>query len=144
SANVGRLNWPMIRKFESLVFISMIVAIPFFAFRVVDVTSTNLAVKQTAVDLVKDLIRAKDISKEFGLTVTVSGHPSSTEGQYAYVIQNGNRTIEEVLLPRGVSIIGAITFNDQGVPNSRGSFTITKGWKTQHVFVSSEGIATMD
>lgn len=140
----GSLDWPLIRKFESLIFTSMIVAIPFFAYRVVDLTSTQLAVKQTAVDLVKDLVRAKDISKEFGLAITVSGRPGENKKPGAYLIQNGERTIEEVVLPKGVSVLGAITFDEQGVPSSRGTFTISKGWKTQHVNIGADGIASLE
>ncbi len=141
----SRLDWPLIRKFESLIFASMVVAIPFFAFRVVDLTSTNLAVRQTGVDLVKDLVRAKDISKENGLSITVCGRPASPSEGTAYLIQNGNRTIEEVLLPKGVNVVGSVTFDETGTPTIPGaSFTISKGWKSSHVTLTREGIATME
>lgn len=140
----GNLDWPLIRKFESLVFTSMIVAIPFFAYRVVDLTSTQLAVGQTSLDLVKDLIRAKEISKDFGLSITVSGRPRQESKPAAYLIQNGERIMEEVALPKGVSVLGAVTFNEQGIPNSRGSFTISKGWKTQHVDVAADGTTSVE
>lgn len=141
----SKLDWPLIRKFESLIFASMVVAIPFFAFRVVDLTSTNLAVRQTGVDLVKDLVRAKDISKENGLSITVCGRPATQNEGTAYLIQNGNRTIEEVLLPKGVNVVGSVTFDDTGTPTMPGaSFTISKGWKSSHVTLTREGIATME
>ncbi|MBX9947535.1 MAG: hypothetical protein K2Y39_00095 [Candidatus Obscuribacterales bacterium] len=140
----SKLDWPLIRKFESLIFASMVFAIPFFAFRVVDLTSTNLAVRQTGVDLVKDLVRAKDISKENGLSITVCGRPATENEGTAYLIQNGNRTIEEVLLPKGVNVVGSVTFDDTGTPTMPGaSFTISKGWKSSHVTLTREGIATM-
>lgn len=140
----SKLDWPLIRKFESLIFASMVFAIPFFAFRVVDLTSTNLAVRQTGVDLVKDLVRAKDISKENGLSITVCGRPATQNEGTAYLIQNGNRTIEEVLLPKGVNVVGSVTFDDTGTPTMPGAtFTISKGWKSSHVTLTREGIATM-
>jgi hypothetical protein len=140
----SKLDWPLIRKFESLIFASMVFAIPFFAFRVVDLTSTQLSVRQTGVDLVKDLVRAKEISKEYGLSITVCGRPATENEGTAYLIQNGNRTIEEVLLPKGVNVLGSVTFNEEGKPNTGAIFTISKGWKSSHVNLNSEGIATME
>ncbi len=135
----------LIRKFESLIFASMVFAIPFFAFKVVDLTSTQLAVRQTGVDLVKDLVRAKDISKEYGLSITVCGRPATESEGTAYLIQNGNRTIEEVLLPKGVNVLGSVTFDDTGTPTLPGAtFTISKGWKSSHISLTREGIATME
>ncbi|HEY9788648.1 MAG TPA: hypothetical protein V6D17_24890 [Candidatus Obscuribacterales bacterium] len=138
------LDWPLVRKIESLVFASMIVAIPFFAFRVIDVTSTQRAVKETALLLVQDLVRAKNISKEYGLAMTVSGRPGTKNEPSGYVIQNGERVIEQVVLPKGVTVLGSVTFNEQGVPNARGTFTVSKGWKVQSVSVNSEGIAAVE
>ena len=139
------LDWPLIRKFESLIFASMVFAIPFFAFKVVDLTSTQLAVRQTGVDLVKDLVRAKDISKEYGLSITVCGRPATESEGTAYLIQNGNRTIEEVLLPKGVNVLGSVTFDESGTPTMPGAnFTISKGWKSSHISLTREGIATME
>ena len=123
----------------------MVFAIPFFAFKVVDLTSTNLAVRQTGVDLVKDLVRAKDISKEYGLSITVCGRPATESEGTAYLIQNGNRTIEEVLLPKGVNVLGSVTFDETGTPTIPGAnFTISKGWKSSHINLTREGVATME
>lgn len=141
--SASHLNWALIRKMETLIFASMLVAIPFFALRVVDYTATQLAVRNTAVDLVKDLIRAKEISKNFGLSVSVTGRLPAKGETAAYLLQNGPRTIEEVLLPPGVNVIGSITFNEQGIPDSRTSFTISKGAKKMHVDVDSQGVASM-
>jgi hypothetical protein len=141
----SKLDWPLIRKFESLIFASMVFAIPFFAFKVVDLTSTQLAVRQTGVDLVRDLVRAKDISKEYGLSITVCGRPATENEGTAYLIQNGNRTIEEVLLPKGVNVLGSVTFDESGTPTMPGAnFTISKGWKSSHISLSREGIAAME
>lgn len=142
---VQNLDWPLIRKFESLVFASMVLAIPFFAYRVVDITSTQLAVKQTGVDLVQDLRRAKDISKEYGLSITVCGRPANEKDGTAYLIQNGNRTIEEVLLPKGVNVIGSVTFDETGTPSTPGAaFTISKFWKSNRITLTKDGIAAME
>lgn len=141
--SASHLNWALIRKMETLIFASMLVAIPFFALRVVDYTATQLAVRNTAVDLVKDLIRAKEISKNFGLSVSVTGRLAAKGEPPAYLLQNGPRTIEEIILPPGVSVIGSITFNEEGMPDHRASFTISKGPKRLHVDVDSQGVASM-
>jgi hypothetical protein len=133
------LDWRFIRKVEALVFASMFLAVPFFAFRIVDIAGTSLMVQNTAVDLIKDLIRAREIAKDYGLSITVSSAPPSGNDPCSYLIQNGTRTIEQVVLPRGVSMYGSVTFDDKGFPRNRASFIVSRGAKTSYVEVDGQG-----
>jgi hypothetical protein len=135
----AQLNWRFIRKIEALVFTSMFLAVPFFALRIVDIAGTSLMVQNTAVELVRDLIRAREIAKDYGLTITVSSAPSNSAEPCSYLIQNGTRTIEQVVLPRGVSMIGSITFDEKGFPRNRASFIVSKGTRTSYVEVDTQG-----
>ena len=134
-----QLNWRFIRKIEALVFTSMFLAVPFFAFRIVDIAGTSLMVQNTAVDLVRDLIRAREIAKDYGLTITVSSASQTGNEPCSYLIQNGTRTIEQVVLPRGVSMVGSVTFDEKGFPRNRASFIVSKGTKTSYVEVDQQG-----
>jgi hypothetical protein len=134
-----RLNWRLIRKVEGLVFASMLLAIPFFAFRIVDATGTALMVKNTSVDLVKDLIKARDMAKDFKLPITVTCARGVNNEPFAYLIQNGSRTIEQVIVPPGVSMVGSVTFDETGIPKGRSSFVITKGMRSATVEVDERG-----
>jgi hypothetical protein len=134
-----QLNWRLIRRIEAIVFTSMFLAVPFFAFRIVDIAGTSLMVQNTAVDLVKDLIRAREIAKDYGLAITVCSVPPVGDQPCSYVIQNGIRTIEQVVLPRGVSIAGAVTFDDKGAPQCRASFIVSKGTRITTVDVDLLG-----
>src|SRR5579883_1048368 len=84
-----QLNWRFVRKIEALVFASMFLAVPFFAFRIVDIAGTSLMVQNTAVDLVRDLIRAREIAKDYGLVITVSSALPGANDPCSYLIQNG-------------------------------------------------------
>ncbi|PWT97218.1 MAG: hypothetical protein C5B53_08385 [Candidatus Melainabacteria bacterium] len=134
-----QLNWRFIRKIEALVFASMFLAVPFFAFRIVDIAGTSLMVQNTAVDLVRDLIRAREIAKDYGLVITVSSALPAGNDPCSYLIQNGTRTIEQVVLPRGVSMVGSVTFDEKGSPRNRASFIVNKGARTTYVEVDTQG-----
>jgi len=133
-------NWPLLRKFETMVFACMLALLPFFAMKVVDVASTQLFVKNAAVDLVNDLNKAKTYAKEGGVNITIESRPSSNMGPPAYLIQDDQRTIEEIVLPKGVHVEGICKFDPSGKPTKASTFTITKGLKHMRVIVDEEGV----
>jgi len=135
-----KANWPLLRKFETLVFACMLALLPFFALKVVNVTTTQLAVKNTAVDLVNDLNRAKGFAKDGNVSITVASRQDPKSGPPAYLIQDDLRTIEEIVLPKGVSIEGSVKFDASGKPAAATSFTITKGLKHVRVVVDDAGV----
>ncbi len=136
----SKFQWPpLIRKFETIAFATMLIVVPFFAYRIVDTAGTTLMVQNTAADLVKDLIKAKEIARDFHLNIAVSSAPPTVNEPSSYLIQSGNRTIEQIVLPNGVSIAGAASFNDNGLPQAPSSFIIAKGGRTAFVEVSREG-----
>ncbi len=135
-----KLSWPpVVRKFETLVFAAMLIVIPFFAYRIVDTAGTALMVQNTAADLVKDLIKAKEIARDFHLGVTVTSAPPTTNEPSSYLIQSDAKTIEQVVLPNGVSIAGSVTFNDGGLPQTPSAFIIAKSGRTAIVQINQEG-----
>ena len=136
----SKFHWPpLIRKFETLVFATMLVIVPFFAFRIVETAGTTLMVQNTAADLVKDLIHAKEIAHDFHLTITVVAAPPTANEPSSYLIQSGARTIEQIILPSGVNLAGTVTFTDSGLPQTPAPFIITKGGRTSIVDISREG-----
>lgn len=133
-------NWPLLRKIETLVFACMLALLPVFASKVLDVTTTQLAVKNGAADLARDLSRAKTLAKEGGVNIGVVSRKASSMNPPAYLIQDDQRTIEEVLLPKGVSIDGAVKFDGQGNPTKPSSFTIKKGLKSTTILIDANGV----
>ena len=61
-------------------------------------------------------------------------------GPPAYLIQDDQRTIEEVVLPKGVTVDGSVKFNNIGIPDAPASFTISKGAKKARVVIDATGI----
>jgi hypothetical protein len=136
----SKTSWsPIIRKFETLVFAAMVVVIPFFAFRIVDTAGTALMVQNTTADLVKDLIKAQEIARDFHLSVTVTSAPPTLNEPSSYLIQSDSKTIEQVILPNGVNIAGAVTFNDGGLPKTPSSFMIGKAGRSTLVLIDRNG-----
>ncbi len=136
----SKMSWPpVVRKFETLVFAAMLIVIPFFAFRIVDAAGTALMVQNTASDLVKDLIKAKEIARDFHLNVTVTAAPPTSNEPSSYLIQSDSKTIEQVVLPNGVSIAGAVSFSDGGLPQIPSTFIIAKSGRTAQVQIDQEG-----
>lgn len=133
------VNWPLLRKFESLVFAGLFLALPLFAWKVVEHSTTQLAVKNSAVDLVNDLIRCKSLAKQHQVSITLTSRPPTAVMPAAYMIQDEEKTVEEVRLPKGVSMIGSVTFNPQGLPNAPASFIVSKGIRIAHVEVDRDG-----
>lgn len=120
----------------------MLVAIPFFAIKVVTITTASLNVKKTAADLVKDLIRVKQLAKDHGISISVTTRPPGQGESAAYLIQDDQRTIEEVVIPPGLNISGQVTFDVRGVPIKPTEFVISKGAKVQKVAVDEQGMIT--
>ena len=135
-----KLSWPpVIRKFEALVFAALLIVIPFFAYRIVDTAGTALMVQNTAADLVKDLIKSKEIARDFHIGVSVTSAPASGNEPCSYLIQSDSKTIEQVVLPNGVSIAGSVSFNDGGLPQNPSAFIVAKGGRTAIVQINHEG-----
>jgi len=134
-----QLSWHFIRKLEALVFASLFLAVPFFAYRIVNIAGTTLVVQNCAVDLMKDLIRAREIAKGYGLVVTVVSVAKTGKEPCLYRVQSNVRTIEEVVLPNGVCVVGSVIFDEKGSPQSPASFIVSKGMKTACVEVDALG-----
>ena len=138
------LRWPMVRKLESMAFMAMFLAVPFFAFRVVDYTTKQLTFNNAAHDLVKDLRRAKDMAREFQIDIQVSSFAATPEKPAGYLIKTGTKTMEEVVIPAGVSIQGGVAFDAEGVPEKPGSFDLKLGNREVSVDVDLAGVVKVE
>jgi hypothetical protein len=132
-------NWRLIRKVEGLVFASMLIAVPVFGLRIMDTTYSVLLVNNSSVDLVKNIISAKELAAQQHVEVTVSSTPAAGNDPFGYVVQAGTKTCFQYFLPRGVSLVGSVTFEDSGTPKYPTSFVISKGSRAVSVDVDAKG-----
>jgi hypothetical protein len=132
-------QWPLFRKVETFVFAAMFIALPLFALKVVDHATTTLAVKNTSVDLVNDLIRCQSLAKQHQVNITLTSRTSTDKEPGAYEIRDEEKTVEEVILPKGVNVVGSVTFTPLGPPLHASSFIVSKGIRSAHVDVSNQG-----
>lgn len=134
------LNWPLVRKLESLVFLAMFLAMPLFAFRVIDYTARELALLNTAHDLVKDIRRVKDMASTMHENVTVEARKEQSGKPACYVIRQGDKILEEIILAKGVSMIGEVTFQPDGKPKSPSTFEVHNEKRSLPVDVDGQGM----
>lgn len=136
------VNWPLLRKLETCIFAAMFLALPLLAYKVVDYTTTILAVKNSAVDLVNDLLRCKNLAKQYNTSITLKCRVAENNQGSAYEIRDEEKAVEEVILPKGVNVVGSVTFNHDGLPGGPSSFIVTKGFRNSHVEIDSQGMIT--
>lgn len=137
------LAWPLIRKLESLAFLAMFIAVPFFGYRVVDYTTHHLALNNAAHDLVKDIRKVKEMAVQLDTAITVESVQPVEGKPAAYVIKIEKKTLEEVLLPPGVTMIGGITFTASGLPTHPATFDVHMDNRSLAVDIDANGIVTM-
>lgn len=134
------INWVLLRKLETFVFAFLFLALPFFAYKVVDATTSTLAVRNTAAELVQDLIRWKKTAFDEKTEIQITTKQIDRGKGFAYVVKQDDRRLEEVLLPPGASIVGTVLFDKEGIPKSAATFVISKGTKNVRVEVDSTGL----
>jgi hypothetical protein len=137
------LDWPLVRKLESLAFLAMFIAMPLFAFRVIDYTARQLALQNAAHDLVKDIRRAREKAIENHLDVTIEARKGGNGILPSYVMRHENKGFEEVVLPKGVFILGEVTFNPDGSPLSPATFDVHNETRGLSVDVDKQGVVSM-
>lgn len=136
-------SWPLVRKFEALIFMAMFAAVPLFAVRVIQYTHDQLIVRNVSKELVKDLQRAKTLAVRRQKEVEVSGSASKTAKLFSYVVLIGEQVSEEVVLPERVSVVGSIKFNKSGMPEQASSFIVSSDNRTTTVEIDPTGLISV-
>lgn len=136
-------SWPLVRKFEALIFMAMFAAVPLFAVRVIQYTHDQLIVRNVSRELVKDLQRAKTLAVKLQSKVEVSGSASKSAKLFSYVVLIREQVSEEVVLPERVSVVGSITFNKSGLPEKPSSFIVSSENRTTTVEIDPTGLVSV-
>jgi len=123
--------------------LAMFLAMPLFAFRVIDSTARQVALQNSAHDLVKDIRRAKYIAGDKGYDVTVEGRKAQENKPACYVIRDGDHVSEEIVPAKGVSIMGQVTFHPNGQPKSPATFDVHNESRSLSVDVDGQGVVSM-
>lgn len=136
------LAWPLIRRLENAAFLAMFIAVPLFAFRVVDYTARQLALNNSALELVKDIRRVKEMATQFDEPITVESSTESDGALGSYIIHSSKRIIEEVVLPKGVTMVGEVTFTQNGMPVHPATFDVSMENRSVSVNIDKTGVAS--
>jgi hypothetical protein len=136
-------SWPLVRKFEALIFMAMFAAVPLFAVRVIQYTHDQLVVRNVSRELVKDLHRAKRLAVERQKEVEVSSTSTRSAKLYSYLVRIGEKVSEEVVLPDRVSVVGSIKFTKTGLPERASSFIVSSDNRTTTVEIDPTGLISV-
>lgn len=123
----GGSHWPLMRKVEALVFLAMFLAVPLFAFRVLQYTHAQLTVRTVIRELVHDLGRAKAMAIRLQEPVEVTGRKESEVfmNRNSYAISTPMRVLEDIILPENVQVSGSVVFTIEGYPKKPSSFIVS-------------------
>ncbi len=140
-------DWSILRKVEALIFLAFFLAVPLFAYRVLQYTHAQLVVLNVTRALVNDLRRARvmamDNKADVHIKDSIFNSPFQHKSYSAYSISLANKTIEQMVLPENVSVIGALTFLDTGSPDRPGSFIVSSFNKTSTVEIDKAGVISV-
>ncbi|MDZ4836064.1 MAG: hypothetical protein SGJ27_19985 [Candidatus Melainabacteria bacterium] len=122
-----RSNWPLMRKVEAVVFLAMFLAVPLFAFRVLQYTHAALTVRNVCRELVQDLARARALAIQLQEPIEVNGSKQSERflQRNSYSISTPQRVIEDLVLPENVQVSGNVLFTERGQPKAPSSFIVS-------------------
>lgn len=146
-----KLSWAKIRKFEALVFLFMFFAVPWFGLRVVSYTKEQRVLNNITFNLVADLHNTKRRAIETKKKITLKAiHPkslnileSSEKTPFGYVIIQGLKVEEEIILPVGITASGIVTFNPDGTPEKPSSFVLSQDKRTATVEIDKRGLVSV-
>ncbi len=140
-----RSNWPLMRKVEALVFLAMFLALPLFAFRVLQYTHAQLTVRNVGRELVHDLARVKALALELHEAIEVTGRIPSEQFQNrsSYAISTPTRVLEDIVLPENVSVSGTVTFTKRGYPKEPSSLIVSSFNRNMTVEIDQNGTVSV-
>ena len=136
-----RGGWPLMRKVEALVFLAMFLAVPLFAFRVLQYTHAQLTVRTVIRELVQDLARAKATAIQLQEPIEVTGRNQSEKflNRNSYVMKTPERAVEDIVLPENVQVSGSVVFTARGVPKEPSSFIVSSFNRTMTAEIDKNG-----
>ena len=133
-------NWAALRKLETLAFASMFIAVPLFAFKVVNQATTSMVVTNTSVDLQHDLRRAEEIARTYAMKTKITTQEINGNVPASYSVEAGGKITEVVRVPHGVNVVGEVRFDEQGSPEKPATFIVSRGNVSIVVNVDAKGI----
>ena len=138
-------------QFRGLVFLFMFFAVTCFGLRVISYTKEQRVLNNITYNLVADLHNTKKRAIETGKRITLKAvQPrslnlidSSDKSPFAYVIIQGLDVEEEIVLPRGITVSGIVTFNPDGTPEKPSSFVLSQDKRTATVEIDKGGLVSV-
>ena len=134
-----QFSWVAVRKLEMLVFAAMLIAVPWFAVRVLQSTYDQGPVRATTAALVNVLEHARHDAASSTEPITVESTKATASRPPGYIVRTGDFVNQEFFLSNNVEVVGSVTFDPGGMPKERSSFVVSRGSATGRVQINAQG-----
>ena len=119
------MHWPFLRKIEVLLFTSLVVAVPLFAWRILELSRGQRELYQVATMLVGDLRQCQTLAHRLNSKITIDCMRKESIGVSYLLIQDEAKTKTiEIRMPFDVNIKGSGVVLPSGLPDGNLTFTL--------------------
>jgi len=125
--------------FELVVAACALIALGLIAWTAFDALTSGLKIHDTATDFAVALRRIETTARDRNAFLTVRVRPPTLHRPTGYVVEQESAAIDEHDFPKGIAVVGEVTFDPQGVPAAPASFFFRRGRDSLTVVVNSKG-----
>jgi hypothetical protein len=119
------------------------IAITFAGWIGYDQTMAPLAVHDNAARFASQLRDAQTYARDNGVPVNVDVHPARPSRPSYYVISSKAGPVRRDFFTNGVTAVGRILLDEQGVPTARTKIAFRKGFVRRDVVMGSDGVVSI-
>jgi hypothetical protein len=116
------------------------IAIVFAVWIGYDQTMAPLAVHDNAAKFASLLRDAQTYARDNGVPVNVDVHPARPSRPSYFTVSSRQRAIRRDFFTHGVTAVGRILLDEQGVPTARTKITFRKGFVRRDVVMEPDGL----
>lgn len=139
--NYWRSTW----YFERLTALLILIIAPFLAMAAYEFFVVGFELSSEATKIAQTLRQIKERAHELNTFGTFEARPASQHGLSSYQVgyENSKMGVQQVFLPKGLSLVGSVRFDAQGVPERASVLKIRHGLKHKDIVVSAQGLISV-
>lgn len=133
--------WSKTWYFERLLLLLIVLVVPFLLHGAWQSFVSGFTLRSEAAKVASQLRRIKERAHELNCEGTLAGTPSQpgAVGSYQISYDKEGESANQELLPKGIILVGSVTFDPQGVPNRASVLRLRQGLDHASVVISAQG-----
>lgn len=133
--------WAKTWYFERLLVLLVLVITPFLTMNAYDEFVCGFTLNAEAGKIAQTLRQLKEQAHELNTFGTLEAQPVGASGQNSYqvIFDKEDTGVRQVALPKGISLVGSVRFDPQGVPERASVLKLRHGLTNVIVVVSNQG-----